>query len=66
MINKTLYFFPPSIRSSIWDSEERDGYRRHVRDEARTHHEVHHPRGHGRYHRHLWASGGGADSKQHL
>lgn len=59
-------FSSPSIRSSIWDGEERNGYRRHVRDEARTYHEVHHPRGHGWYHRHLRAGGGGADSKQHL
>lgn len=64
LINRTSLLL--SIRSSIWNSKERHRHRCHVCDAARAYHEVHHPRGHGWYHSHLRASGGCADSKQHL
>lgn len=55
-----------STWSSLWHGEERHRDCCNVSDAARAHHEVHHPSGHGGYHRHLWASGGSADSQQHL
>uniref|UniRef100_A0ABI7WLB1 Uncharacterized protein n=1 Tax=Felis catus TaxID=9685 RepID=A0ABI7WLB1_FELCA len=39
-------------------SQEWHWHRGHVCHAARTDHEVHHPSGHGWYHRHLRAGGG--------
>lgn len=66
-INKTMTKYLVTVYSSpgsrLWNGQVRHGYRRHVGDEARAHHEVHHPRGHGWYHCHLRARGGCPDRR---
>lgn len=54
-----------SLGRSLRHSQERHRHRRHVRHEARAHHEVHHPRRHGGYHSHLRIGGRRADCQQH-
>lgn len=66
VLNKALCScFLTSLGSSLWHSQERHGDRRNVRHEAGAHHEVHHPRRHGGYHRHLRPGRGSADCQQH-
>ncbi|XP_033284965.1 V-type proton ATPase 16 kDa proteolipid subunit c isoform X2 [Orcinus orca] len=42
----------------LWHSQEWHRHRSHVCHAAGADHEVHHPGGHGRYHRNLWPGGG--------
>lgn len=53
--------FPSSLGSSLRHSKERHGYCCYVCDEARAHHEVHYPCGHGRYYSHLRPGSSSAD-----
>lgn len=50
---QTNFFSPFSPRSCLWNGQVRYRYCRHVGDETRADHEVHHPRRHGGYHCHL-------------
>lgn len=50
----------------VWHGQERHRHCCHVGDEAGADHEVHHPCGHGGYHRHLRFGGGRTDRQQHF